>query len=390
MIQEIGNDFKEETLENNMSHYLEKTIRDRKKKKIAICIPTYNRPKILIDTCSKILNTVDERIFDIYIYDSSINSDSEKIIKEYIQKENFFYVRLPSTIYSNEKLYMIYQDKNIQNTYEYLWILADYMFFSNEVIEKIIKKLDEKWDMLMLDIYDPKRQGNKQYYDPNQIFFEYAWSMTLFGIIILNCKTILERADWPYLKEKYLKEQHMNFSHLAMYFEMMLKINNLRFYHFFIEPEDVYISEYKGRGNKSEYFRDFLNIWGRYWYASIHALPNYYTRKDQVITKACVYTGNLGKKNILALRTLGVLNIKSFYKCKDIWKVISTVKPSFVWIIVLLPKFIVKIIAYTENITNYAKKINVDIKRKRLKVFCKKYEEIYMGQVLKLKKWQIY
>ena len=329
VIQESENGIKGEALKN-------------RKKKIAICIPTYNRPKILYDICSKIVKIVDEKIFDIYIYDSSPSSDSEEILNEIIQKENFYYFRLPTTIHSNEKLYRIYQDADIQNKYEYLWILADYLFFSKDIIDKILEKLNEKWDMLMLDLYDPEKKGNKQYYDPDQIFFEYAWSMTLFGIMIINCKTVLGRADWPYLREKYLKEQHKNFSHLAMYFEMMLKIDDLKFYHFSIEKGNVYISKYKG--NRSEYFSEFLKVWGCYWYASIHTLPQYYSRKDQVIKKACVYTGSLSEKNVIALRTQGILNFKSFYECRGIWKIISTVEPLVVWKIVCLPKSIVRII----------------------------------------------
>lgn len=377
MVQKKDNNIKGEILESNSLCCLKGKDGGRKKKKIAICIPTYNRPKILNDICSRIMYTVDEKIFDIYIYDSSLNSDSEEIINEFMQKDNFYYFRLSPSIHSNEKLYGIYQDKNIQNNYEYVWILADYLFFSKDIVNVVVNKLDEKWDMLMLDFYDPERKGNKQYYNPDQIFFEYAWSMTLFGIMIINCKTVLKSADWLYLRRKYLKVQYKNFSHLAMYFEMMLKIKDLKFYHLSIKQENVYISKYKG--SKSEYFGDYLNIWGRYWYASIYALPNYYTRKDQVITKACVYTGNLGKKNVLALRTQGVLNLKSFYKCKDIWTVVSTVKPLFVWFIIFLPKSIVKIIE------------NIDINRKigilQLKIFCKKYDELYVyGAGIKAKK----
>lgn len=345
----------------------------KKKKKIAICIPTYNRPLILNDVCTRILNTVDEKFFDIYIYDSSSNSDSEKILNDFIQKDNFFYFRLPTTIHANEKLYRIYQDKDIQYTYEYLWILADYLFFSKEIINKILEMLNEKWDMLMLDMFDPDQQGSKQYYDPNQIFFEYAWSMTLFGIMIINCETVLKKADWSYLNAKYLKKQYRNFSHLAMYFEMMIKINNLRFYHLSINKEETYTSKYKG--NRSEYFKEFLDVWGHYWYASIYALPKYYTRKDEVITKACVYTGSLSKRNVLALRIQGVLNIKSFYKCKNIWKVISTVEPLYVWKIVCLPKAVVGIIESNGSIANYIKK---RLGIMQLRRFCKKYDTLYV------------
>lgn len=343
------------------------------KKRIAICIPTYNRAEILYDTCSRIMDTVSEENVDVYIYDSSENSDSENILKKFNQKGNFFYLSLPETTHSSEKLYNIYQDENIQSKYEYLWILADYLFFSKEIINTVMQKLHEKWDMLMLDFYDPEKKGSKQYYDPDQIFFEYAWSMTQFGIMIINCETVLRRADWNYLKKKYLVENHRNFSHIAMYFEMLIQIEDLKFYHFSIAWKDAYISKYKE--SKSTYFAEYIKVWGRYWYESIHALPDSYTRKDQVIKKACVYTRNLSKKNVLALRAQGVLNFKSFYDCRDIWEVISTVKPVFVWNIIFLPKALVRFIEEYGSIANYvAKKIRVG----QLKKFCNKYDNIYI------------
>lgn len=75
-------------------------------------------------------------------------------MQDILQNKNFFYFKILDTIDSNTKVYNIYQDKNIQNTYEYLWILPDYLFVKEEFFYNIVEKLNEKWDMLMLDFYD--------------------------------------------------------------------------------------------------------------------------------------------------------------------------------------------------------------------------------------------
>ena len=88
-------------------------------KKLAICIPTYNRAKIIEDICLKIISIPDKDIFDLYIYDSSPNLDTKKKLQDILQNKNFFYFKILDTIDSNTKVYNIYQDKNIKNTYEY-------------------------------------------------------------------------------------------------------------------------------------------------------------------------------------------------------------------------------------------------------------------------------
>lgn len=46
-------------------------------KKIAICIPTYNRPEVILDTCLEIIKTLDDDLYDLYIYDSSTDNETE-------------------------------------------------------------------------------------------------------------------------------------------------------------------------------------------------------------------------------------------------------------------------------------------------------------------------
>lgn len=351
-------------------------------KKLAICIPTYNRAKIIEDICLKIISIPDKDIFDLYIYDSSPNLDTKKKLQDILQNKNFFYFKILDTIDSNTKVYNIYQDKNIQNTYEYLWILPDYLFVKEEFFYNIVEKLNEKWDMLMLDFYDFQKKENQQYFDPNEILVEYAWSLTQYGSMILNCETVLKKADWPYLSTKYLNDRCRNFSHIALYFEMLLKINDFRFYYFSVPYQYIYRSIY--RKNTSDYFDDYLKIWGYRWYQCIHTLPQYYTKKEAAIKKASVCTGHLGKNDIIELRLRGILTWKIFYEYRKIWTTISTVSIKTVLLIIFLPKFIVKHFIEYENIINNIKKAVLKIP---FKIFCRKYNRIYIyGAGIKGKK----
>ena len=74
-------------------------------KKLAICIPTYNRKQSVEDILSKINSIFREEELDVYIYDSS-----EKSV-DYSKKEwkiNVYYKKLNSSVHSNEKIFIIY------------------------------------------------------------------------------------------------------------------------------------------------------------------------------------------------------------------------------------------------------------------------------------------
>ncbi len=341
-------------------------------KKIAICIPTFNRPCVVLDTTKRIMDTIDNALFDLYIYDSSTDDGTKKVLEE-IEQKNIFYIKIDPSIHSSKKVYDIYQYEEIQGSYEYLWILADYLSFDEMVIHEIFDKLNERWDMLMLDFYDPEKRGSRQYFSPNEIFYEYAWSMTQYGIMILNCETVLKKADWDYLTKKYLVDGYKNFSHIIMYFETMLSINGLRFYHFSFSKENVHISEYKSSG--SDYLDDFLNVWGYCWYQSINALPSYYKNRSQVIKMACRYTKSLGEKNLAELKIRGILTIRHFRRYVPIWHCISTVPLIVVYMIIFLPNDIVRQIAKYGSVKVW---IKYSFFLMRLKRFCKKNKVIYL------------
>ena len=158
-----------------------------------------------------------------------------------------------------------------------------------------------------------------------------------------------------------------------MYFERMIQINNLKFYHFSVPEGHRHISEYRKR--QSEYLDDFLAVWGRCWYESIYALPKIYTNKDCVIRKACIYTGSLGKKNLAYLRVRGVFTGKIYREYKAIWKVISTVNFPNILLILLLPRNIVKIIAEYGSLRKWIIHI---ISLKKLEKFCGDYNKLYL------------
>ena len=85
------------------------------KKKLTICIPTYNRPKdikVFLDTEMKFL---DKYNVNVSIFDSSTDDRTKELV-ERINKENVSYLdyyRVDSSISANEKVFMIQTKSSI-------------------------------------------------------------------------------------------------------------------------------------------------------------------------------------------------------------------------------------------------------------------------------------
>lgn len=334
---------------------------------------TYNREKAVEEICPKLLESLKEKDLDLYIYDSSEGQNTQIIIEYYRkQYKNLFYCHIDSTIHSSQKLYQIYQEKKIQEQYEYLWVLPDYFAFSQEIMEQCLEKLKAGYDMVMLDFYDYQNIGNKEYTDKNQIFLTYAWALTQYGIVMLNCNTVLKKGDWAYLSQKYLQASYRNFSHVTMYFEQMLRIEPFRFYHLSVPMYQVYYSIHKG---KTRYFHEFLDIWGAYWPNSIYALPEKYKEKKVAIKNLSRYTGYLGKADLLELRVNKVLTKNIFFRLVKDWK---TVSPASVWTFFYITFLPIWSIQWIIKYEQFKKGIKANYSEVTLKAFCKKYKEIYI------------
>lgn len=342
-------------------------------KKIAICMVTYNRAVIVDDIIKHWLPMIAADVGDIYVYDSSTNNETESLTNELRNLySNLHYIRIRSDIHSNEKVYQIYKSEYICKNYKYVWMIPDYYVLSNCVIKEILDDLNKEYDMYMVDIHDVEGVGSRTCEDKNEIFFRYAWALTHYGTMIVNSSSVLNVADWEYFEKKYLVPEHKNFSHVALYFEMMIRIDDFRFYHKSISVIDVYSSKYLGT---SRYLNEYFEIWAEYWPSTVYDLPDFYVNKREAIKRLSTYSGNMGSKNLIQLRKASVLTCKKFWKYVMKWNQVSSASRGMFFLCTYAPvKWIEKIAVYNGFKGAFYELCN-EIK---LKHFCKKYKIIYL------------
>lgn len=278
---------------------------------IAICIPTYNNPFYISDIIQKEYLYYERNGITLVVADSSDNDDTERIVESENNKgSKILYYRFPSDIQSNEKVYLIYQMAGKEFECDYLWIRSDALRAHRYLLESIQYYLRFNCD-LIVTTYRGDWKREITFSDDLQLLFDkYCWTLCLYGGAIINVHTMLENADWIYLKNRYLVENRRNFSHVCMYFERLLDImkNRNRNPSILLMNLPGYIYSGTPKKTQSAWHNEIFKIWLEYWPDAIEALPDEYENKLEVIRSfgrnEIYYTENYLRK----LCEQGILN----------------------------------------------------------------------------------
>ena len=304
-------------------------------KRCAICIPTYNRPEVIDELLIRCLNVYLEYQYDLYIFDSSENNETERIINSFRQNfANLNYYRMDSKMHSGEKVYSIFEWAGLACEYEYLWLIGDSFCWNKNVMQSVRNWLECGFDLLVVDDLDPDRLGVKFYDDQNTIFQECAWRMTLFGSTVLNVRRMLSDVNWEQIKARYFASDTINHFHVLFYFVRIMELQRFKGIHV-----GVPMASKIGTTQKKEnsWWNNVFHIWMDCWKKSINSLPEYYKSKKQVIKSHGIKSGLFSFNGFIKLRRLGVLTLENYLKYKNEWKEFTDVSPCLIRLISIMP-----------------------------------------------------
>ncbi len=340
--------------------------------KKAICVPTYNRGEVIEDLLHKCIQLYSNYGYDIYIYDSSENDDTEIRVRRYqADFSNLFYVRMPSDMHSNLKTYRIFQGYCQKKTYDYIWVCSDVLHWSRTVLDKAEEQYTGSYDLIVINYRDYEHLGNRIYKDAQEFFEDCCWHMTLYGAVIINTATILKNADWKYLEEKYCIPERINHSHVAMYFEQILKCSSFSASYLAVSFHDVDISTIR---KKSGWWDNTFFVWAECFPNMIMAIPEYYRNRNSVIKKNGVLGDIFNERGLVRLKRTGVLNRAVFWKYLTRWKILSDQK-----------LFYIAALAMNKGDAAYIKRR--DRKIQHVLHFCKNHNRIYLYGTGVYAKW---
>lgn len=356
-----------------------------KEKKLAVCIPTYNRPEVMDEFFETAVHRYLDYGFDIYIYDSSEGKQTEVVLEKWKQcYKRVHYVRVSSKIHSNRKVYDIFREFGEKNEYDYLWVCSDSIRWNNQTLETISNELNKGYDLIIPNYRDVERIGTREYLDKNELFLDCAWHMTLYGAVIIKVSTMLQEVDWDMLINKYMVPECINHSHVAFYFEKLCTMDCFSAIHISFQENALIASSLK---KNSGWKKETFYVWCTCFPEMIQRLPECYQNKKRVIKKSGVNSKILSYPNIRQLRMEGIFDNSIYEHYKKEWPHLTNVPRLLLWCLAYLPKRVIKYL----DLDTIRTQIKLKILKKRIKNFCHNFDDIYIyGAGIKAKRYTQY
>lgn len=332
-------------------------------KKIAICIPTYNRNDIIEELLTKYIMDVLEFNCDVFVFDSSDNTRTYEVIKN-VDYKRVFYYSVHSSIHSNEKVYMIYQNQDIVNSYDYIWIWSDSIRWKKGAIELLYNEIDEDYNLIFMHHNDKMGWGTKRYSSFEIMIEEMAGVATLYGSTLVNT-LFLKNIDWKYYENKYFNENTINFSHVALIFEELFKSNELKVKHISIDSFYFVASPLK---KKSGWHGEVFRMWLECWPETIIKMNLSSDRTTAIIRNENQLSGIFSLQRFWEYRKEGIFRYTIWKKYSNLWKPYTGKNKLLLLSISLTPRFIASLIYNWPDV----------YLRKKYKSFSRKYNNIYI------------
>lgn len=282
--------------------------------KMAMCIPTYGRSRVVEEMLCRCAQYYVELGLDIYIYDSSEDDDTKEVVEEYARRlGNIYYVKMPSDMHANMKVFKIFQQYNMKRRYDFIWLCGDAWQFSKRLMESVVLQLDTQYDMIEINVAAVETVGTRVYTDYNEYLKDCAWHLSLFGAVILNVRTMLMEADWEYYEKKYNDKVLIYYSHVGLYFERLAEKEQFKALHIRFNPSWGRTSRFR---KQCAWYKDTFFIVCNGWISTIEALPDCYTAKEQAVLSLGINSQFKDETRFLELRAHKVYDWKIYKNYK--------------------------------------------------------------------------
>lgn len=292
--------------------------------KLAIAIPTYNRPEILKFNLLQILDDLIKYDIPVYISDDSSNDDTRKVIEELKSKHTLF-------VYHKNEI-QLGHDLNFVSTIrlpkeEYVWYLGDSIVIKEGAIKKILNIVStSNYDFISLNA--ESRDLNieqKVFNDGYELLDKLCWHLTMTGTTIYNSKNIF---NLDYFNVNKFK----NFPQLAFIFEIFAKKESSLYW---INEKIIYVNSQKKSYWSQNIFEIFINDFKN----SLNNLDEIYPLrvKDKVILQHSVKSKIFILRAFVKYRLNGIFDYKIFVKYKKSFIKYTKVNILILFIIAILP-----------------------------------------------------
>ncbi len=300
--------------------------------KLAYCIVTHNHPEAIDDVLNKIANLFKKYNIDIYIYDSSDNEDTYRIVKRMNIEgyEDIYHIKLDF----NEiptlgmKLLLLFQGYGLKKRYKYIWPIKDRDYFDETVIASVMEQVNHNYDAMLLAIAsypwieDEHFSAQEIYYDQKLFFKEWSWLATSLEVTIFNRETLLEQIDWDEYKKNNFFEIGSGFDHYLVLFQSLAQIEKPKIKVFYGEEIYVKISKFS---SPSSWQDRVFDVWLVKWPRAVNTLSQIYEPfKEKVIQQGCSVPYLFDNNDyLIGLQQKNILTTKVYEEYGERWKTLT-------------------------------------------------------------------
>lgn len=315
-----------------MSRNMDENV--EKKVKIACCIPTYQHAFILETILPYIIPMYHKYNIDIYIFDSSEDDETKKLVQKYQEKmmDGLFYLHLDSTIGGDEKYYRILQGFGLKKEYDYIFPIKDRVFLDENTIQYITEKAKTGADIILLPAKDRARlvqHTNGIVYQDKVLFFrDYGALTTSWETVLYRFDTMLRDVCWEEVEKKTPMGIDCPFNQTYGVFYFLSKKDAVTIE--VLERHRIVRVQYQGV--PSQWLQNAINIWAIEWPRVIGMLPDCYDEyKDQVIRDGVSIPALWGSLDVIySYITEGILSKDQWNTIRNEWDKISVLPKEWV------------------------------------------------------------
>ncbi|MFZ2889146.1 glycosyltransferase family 2 protein [Sulfuricurvum sp.] len=305
-------------------------------KKLAICIPTYNRAMVLKELLSTIIpNLIIDQV-PIYISDNNSSDNTFEIVMEAKKVYPFIFYR--------QNTENLGADKNFENVLKmsecsYSWLLGDDDLIINDGIKKILELINvHSADLIVTNGTNYNQSLLKKpllmsavYQNHNTLLNDLWYTMTWMSTLIFSAELIK--------KAKFSTYYNTNFIQTAIVFDYLATQSTFYVYwHSFplvqSPPNEKIINPYTDR---------ILNIFLQKWTDVLLSLPPIYNNNTKL---KCIRESGISLKSLYGLRMDQLFSIKDYFLYKDYFPFVTKAPSSLIFLLSIAPSSVLKTIYF--------------------------------------------
>ncbi len=300
---------------------------------LTICIPTYNREKVLAVTLKDLTDKIAKLPVEIVVCDNGSTDNTGSLVKSYLLTHKVSYYKQPSNRGFDFNLFTAIE----RARGKYCWLAGDALLIDPERLTSIVNYLGANSPMgYIMNISSRVKQLNDSLYrDANHLLRDLGWHCTQMPAIIIQKELGPTVCNTRYL--------NTNFIHFGILFESLGKLPEIEVYWDHLDPVRKLPENLK---QSSWYPQRAWQVFMKDWCELVFSLPPSYTLENKLtcIQQHNRQTGIFSLKSVFLQKIAGAYSHKIYKQHKSYIRY-ANASPLYrvaVWMIALLPDSLCK------------------------------------------------